>query len=192
MLEHVFRVLWCNLYDTSHRRPKLMKPSGMIFPEPMPVTDDRFFRDALGRFATGITVITCRDPGTGQPQGFTANSFSSLSLDPPLVLFSLRREAQCLPAFLGSGAFAVNVLAHDQMEVSARFASSDPDRWAGIEHAVWSTGRRSCRRCWPALNAVPWRPMMAATMSFSSVRCWRCRRPGRHRRCCIFAAPIRH
>ncbi|WP_210386875.1 flavin reductase family protein [Ectothiorhodospira sp. PHS-1] len=124
----------------SHRRPKLMKPSGMIFPEPRPVTDDRFFRDALGRFATGITVITCRDPGTGQPQGFTANSFSSLSLDPPLVLFSLRREAQCLPAFLGSGAFAVNVLAHDQMEVSARFASSDPDRWAGIEHAVWSTG----------------------------------------------------
>lgn len=107
---------------------------------PMPVSDDRLFRDALGRFATGITVITCRDPQTGQLQGFTANSFSSLSLDPPLVLFSLRKQAQCLPAFLGSEAFAVNILAEDQVDLSARFASSDPGRWEGLEHQTWSTG----------------------------------------------------
>ena len=70
-------------------------------------------RRALGRFATGVAVVTCRDGG-GEPRGVTINSFSSVSLEPPLVLFSLARESRSLADVLAAGRFAVNVLAADQ------------------------------------------------------------------------------
>ncbi len=93
-------------------------------------------RAALGRFATGVTIITCLDTD-GLPVGLTANSFTSLSLDPPLVLWSLRDISNCLPAFAQSGHFAVNVLAETQVDLSRRFASASDDKFA---EGGWSPG----------------------------------------------------
>jgi flavin reductase (DIM6/NTAB) family NADH-FMN oxidoreductase RutF len=101
--------------------------------------DGRVFRDALGWFATGVAIVTTR-AANGTRIGLTANSFSSVSLDPPLVLFSLNRRASSLAAFQASGCFAVNVLHHDQQALSFRFATPADDRWRGVEVDTWSTG----------------------------------------------------
>lgn len=98
--------------------------------------DPRFLRQALGRFATGVTIITCRD-GAGEPVGLTANSFNALSLDPPLVLWSLRTESPSLVAFRSAPHFAVNVLGEAQVELSRRFASAHPDKFSDGQ---WSDG----------------------------------------------------
>jgi flavin reductase (DIM6/NTAB) family NADH-FMN oxidoreductase RutF len=85
-----------------------------------------YFRAALGQFATGVTIITTRAADeAGEPHlvGFTANSFNSVSLDPPLVLWSLARSASSLAAFLDVSHYAVNVLASDQIDLSRRFGS---------------------------------------------------------------------
>lgn len=89
-------------------------------------------RHALGHFATGVTIITTRDADQ-QAVGVTVNSFNSVSLDPPLVLWSLARSAYSLPAFRDYGHFAVHVLAADQQELSNRFARSGHDKFAGLE-----------------------------------------------------------
>jgi flavin reductase (DIM6/NTAB) family NADH-FMN oxidoreductase RutF len=94
-------------------------------------TDPRELRNALGRFATGVTVITTQTPA-GKLEGLTANSFSALSLDPPLVLWSIRLSAPSLPGFLASGGFAVNVLASDQRKLAATFATASVDKFADI------------------------------------------------------------
>lgn len=94
--------------------------------------DSRQLRNALGRFPTGVTVITTRGPD-GRREGLTANSFSALSLDPPLVLWSIVRKSGSLPAFVASGHFAINVLAAGQSDVSHRFATPSPDKFAGLE-----------------------------------------------------------
>ena len=91
--------------------------------------DPLALRAALGRFATGVTIITCRDAG-GAPMGLTANSFSALSLDPALVLWSLRVASASLPAFDAASHFTVNVLAETQVDLSRRFASKLPDKFA--------------------------------------------------------------
>ncbi len=93
-------------------------------------------RGALGRFATGVTIVTCRD-AAGSPVGLTCNSFSALSLDPPLVLWSLRRSSPSLAAFDAAGHFAVNVLAETQVELSRRFASPKLDKFG---EGVWQAG----------------------------------------------------
>lgn len=90
------------------------------------------FRHALGSFATGVTVITTRD-ADGAPLGLTANSFNSVSLDPPLVLWSLAKSALCLSAFQSAEHWAVHVLAADQEALSARFAKRGADKFAGLE-----------------------------------------------------------
>lgn len=89
-------------------------------------------RHALGHFATGVTVITTRD-ATRQPVGVTVNSFNSVSLDPPLVLWSLARNAYSLAAFQHHGHFAVHVLAADQQEISNRFARAGSDKFCDLE-----------------------------------------------------------
>ena len=101
--------------------------------------DPRELRDAFGCFATGITVITTVD-AAGTPYGVTANSFTSLSLDPPLCLFCLDHKAMSFDAFHSSSHFAVNVLGEDQEGVSANFARSQPDKWNGVEYNTWKTG----------------------------------------------------
>ena len=105
----------------------------------MPI-DPRELRQALGCFATGITVITTRDPLQDQPIGITANSFNAVSLDPPLVLFSLARGAYSLQAFLEAGHFAVNVLSDHQGELSGRFARTSSDKWRGLAYEDWGSG----------------------------------------------------
>ncbi|TIQ22056.1 MAG: flavin reductase family protein [Mesorhizobium sp.] len=80
----------------------------------------REFRDALGRFATGITVVTTMTPDG--PVGITANSFASVSLDPPIVLWSIGRHSRRFAAFAGCEHFAVHVLGAEQIELSQRFA----------------------------------------------------------------------
>ena len=89
------------------------------------------FRAALGMFATGVTIVTARTTG-GQVIGLTANSFNSVSLDPPLVLWSLAQAAASLPAFRAGSHYAINVLANDQKTLAQRFALKGADRWAGV------------------------------------------------------------
>ncbi len=96
--------------------------------------DQRLLRAALGQFATGITVVTTR-AGNGQLAGLTVNSFSALSLAPPLILWSLRLSSLSLPVFEAAERFVVNVLAEAQVEVSRRFASPVPDKFEGVAHA---------------------------------------------------------
>lgn len=102
--------------------------------------DLRQFRHALGRFATGITVITTRTPN-GKCEGLTANSFGAVSLEPPLVLWSLRQDAMSLPSFRRSRCFAVNVLAAHQRGISNHFASPAEDKF---EKVKWRPGLGGC------------------------------------------------
>jgi 3-hydroxy-9,10-secoandrosta-1,3,5(10)-triene-9,17-dione monooxygenase reductase component len=90
------------------------------------------FRQCLGRFTTGVTVVTCRD-ARGQPCGITANSFSSVSLDPPLVLWNIAKVSRSLQAYLDAEHFAINVLSLGQQAVSRRFAKSEERLFDGIE-----------------------------------------------------------
>lgn len=95
--------------------------------------DPRVLRHALGHFATGVAVVTTRT-AAGKLEGLTANSFSSVSLDPPLVLWCLRRDAASAPGFASAGAFAVNVLAAHQHVLSRHFATPAHDKFAGLRH----------------------------------------------------------
>jgi 3-hydroxy-9,10-secoandrosta-1,3,5(10)-triene-9,17-dione monooxygenase reductase component len=94
--------------------------------------DLRRFRDCLSQFATGVTVVTMRNADRTR-LGLTANSFSSVSLDPPLVLWSLNKESASFPAFQESGHYAINVLGADQMDLSNLFASRAEDKFAGVD-----------------------------------------------------------
>ena len=91
--------------------------------------DARDFRSALGCFPTGVCLVTTRDPG-GTPHGMTINSFSSVSLEPPMVLWSLSRSATSAPVFRDAEHFAINVLAAGDAEVSSHFARSGEDKFA--------------------------------------------------------------
>ena len=98
--------------------------------------DTRQLRNALGRFTTGVTVVSCCD-AHGRFVGLTANSFNALSLDPPLVLWSLRRSSPSMVAFEAAPRFVVNVLAEAQVDLSRRFASPAEDRFA---EGAWALG----------------------------------------------------
>lgn len=100
----------------------------------MPI-DPREFRTALSAFATGVTVITARDPA-GSIVGVTANSFNSVSLDPPLVLWSLSRGSRRIDAYRTAEYFAVNVLSADQVSLANRFAKSREDTFDGVEYTL--------------------------------------------------------
>lgn len=91
----------------------------------------RGFRDALGSFATGVTIVTTRG-SDGQDIGLTANSFNSVSLDPPMVLWSLAKNSMSLPAFQQAPYFAVHILAADQEHLSNRFAKRGEDKFSGL------------------------------------------------------------
>ncbi|NVE94994.1 flavin reductase family protein [Altererythrobacter lutimaris] len=99
----------------------------------------RAFREALGGFATGVTIITTRDEA-GDPIGVTASSFNSVSLDPPLVLWSLAKDSRSLPAFRAKGEFAVHVLANGQEHLADTFARSGEDKFKGQEWHESATG----------------------------------------------------
>ncbi|MEN9017517.1 MAG: flavin reductase [Hellea sp.] len=101
------------------------------------------FRNALGQFATGVTIVTTVDD-TNLPVGVTASSFNSVSLDPPLVLWSLSKNAKSMPAYQNSGGFNVHVLASHQMDLSNKFARSEEDKFENVE---WSR----CKEGMPVL-----------------------------------------
>ena len=89
------------------------------------------FREALGHFASGITVMTSQLDG--EPIGFTCQSFYSVSISPPLVSFSVKRDSLSYPKIRQAGRFAVNILSGEQAEISDRFARRGEDKWCGVE-----------------------------------------------------------
>ena len=101
----------------------------------MPAVDAATFRTVLGHFCSGITVITSVDDG--EPVGLTCQSFSSVSLDPPLVLFVAAKSAHSWPRIRAAGLFSANVLAEDQEALSRRFALRGIDKFAGVG---WTSG----------------------------------------------------
>ena len=112
-------------------------------------SDSREFRRALGRFATGITVVTALGP-KGELAGLTVNSFNSVSLDPPLVLWSLGRISPAHDIFEAATHFAVNVLSADQMALSNNFSRSSPHKFDDV---VWT----------PSIHGTPLLPGCCAS-----------------------------
>lgn len=98
----------------------------------MTAMDHKALRQALGSFTTGVTVVTASAPD-GRDVGVTANSFSSVSLDPPLILWNLNRRSASLPVFAASSHFAVHILAYDQEDYSNRFARPAGDKFAALD-----------------------------------------------------------
>jgi flavin reductase (DIM6/NTAB) family NADH-FMN oxidoreductase RutF/DNA-binding IclR family transcriptional regulator len=96
-----------------------------------PAIDPLELRRCLGSFVTGVTVITALDEH-GKPIGMTANSFNSVSLDPPLIVWSLRTNARAFPVYSQAARFVVNILSEEQVDVSNRFAKSGADRFEGV------------------------------------------------------------
>jgi len=96
--------------------------------------DERTFKDALGRWASGVAVVTCKTQ-SGQPVGLTVSSFSSLSLSPPLVLFCLGNRSSLLEDFAQASHFAVNILKSGQDALSNRFAFGDTPPFEGLAHS---------------------------------------------------------
>ena len=96
-------------------------------------------RRAFGSFATGVTIVTTADD-SGEVYGFTANSFTSVSLDPPLLLVSMAKSAKGLPFFTSATGFAINILAEKQRELSNRFASAGADKFANTDWYAKDTG----------------------------------------------------
>jgi flavin reductase (DIM6/NTAB) family NADH-FMN oxidoreductase RutF len=94
------------------------------------------FRSSLSMFATGVTIVTARH-ADGRLVGLTANSFNSVSLSPPLVLWSLAKSASSMHAFSAGSHYAINILASDQKGLAERFASRSADRWADV---AWREG----------------------------------------------------
>lgn len=101
--------------------------------KPLPPLDPRDLRKALGRFPTGVVVIATRDEH-GRAVGLTCNSFTSVSLSPPLVLWCLALYSPNLPAFLQAAYFSVNFVSADQMALSQQFSSPVAERFEGIAH----------------------------------------------------------
>jgi flavin-dependent trigonelline monooxygenase, reductase component len=112
---------------------------------PLPI-DPLALRAAFGTFLTGVTVITTRDPD-GTPRGMTANSFTSVSLDPPLLLICVGKSATSFPAFRACPSFAVNILDENQISLSATFASKATDKFENVPHDTVHTGSPILREC---------------------------------------------
>jgi flavin reductase (DIM6/NTAB) family NADH-FMN oxidoreductase RutF len=101
--------------------------------------DPALFRSVLGRFASGVTVVTTRD-GDGADIGMTVSAFCSVSLEPPLVLCCIEHTAQMHDVLVGASAFAVNILADDQEAISRRFSERQEDRFDGIGYERGQNG----------------------------------------------------
>ncbi|MDE2418753.1 MAG: flavin reductase family protein [Burkholderiales bacterium] len=97
------------------------------------------FRSALGMFATGVTIVTART-AEGKLIGLTANSFNSVSVNPPLVLWSLSRNAGSMGAFSTGSHYAINILSASQQDLARQFAAPVPDRFAGVQYTLGATG----------------------------------------------------
>ncbi|NYT66377.1 flavin reductase family protein [Alcaligenaceae bacterium] len=102
-----------------------------------PSFDVGYFRSALGRFPTGVTVVTCQSTPDLNPVGLTISSFNSVSLDPPLILWSLSKASSLLPAFQETKRYVVHVLSAQQLHLAKRFASgTQTDRFAQVATSI--------------------------------------------------------
>jgi len=108
-----------------------MLPSSTLPKAGQPSFSSQEFRTSLAMFATGVTIVTARTPA-GVLVGLTANSFNSVSLNPPLVLWSLSQAASSMAALSTGSHYAINILAADQKELAERFASRREDRWLDV------------------------------------------------------------
>jgi flavin reductase (DIM6/NTAB) family NADH-FMN oxidoreductase RutF len=127
--------------------------------------DSQLFRRIMGRFATGVTVVTGLDEG-GDPFGFTANSLSSVSLDPPLISICVGRGAESHDPLIRSGTFAINVLDESQEEIASRFASAANrgSRWDGLD---WE-------------EVQPGAPVLTGAHAWMGCRIWKTVEAGDH------------
>ena len=105
----------------------------------LPTVDSEAFRTACGKFATGITIVTVIG-ADGLPQGMTANSFTSVSLEPPMVLVCIDRKATILPKMEVAKTFGINVLAENQRDLSAQFSRRGTDRFETVPWFAGETG----------------------------------------------------
>ena len=105
--------------------------NALVNESPSSAIDPAELRRCLGSFVTGVTVITVLDDD-GKPVGMTANSFNSVSLDPPLIVWSLRTNARAYPVYSKAKRFVVNILSEEQVDISNRFAKSGPDQFDGV------------------------------------------------------------
>ena len=112
------------------------------------------FREATGSFATGVTIVTTRT-AQGEPVGITANSFTSVSLDPPLVLFGIARRAFSAPLFEKADGYAINILTAAQFPLANRFARAGTDKWNGV---AFTPGIDGCPLIDGALSCIECRP----------------------------------
>ena len=117
------------------KSPINVDPANEFASDSSPI-DPRDFRNALGTYATGVTIITASG-SDGKPYGLTCNSFASVSLNPPLVLWSLVLYSSSLSVFQNAGHFAVNVLGASQQALANKFAKSSEDKFVGVE---WTPG----------------------------------------------------
>jgi flavin reductase (DIM6/NTAB) family NADH-FMN oxidoreductase RutF len=101
--------------------------------------DPRELRNVMGNFATGVTIITTKD-ATGKPFGLTANAFSSLSLDPPLLLICVDKKVDCYACFEETKVFGVNFLSEDQDQLSTRFATKGIEKFEGVSYKLGELG----------------------------------------------------
>ena len=114
--------------------------NGFITPESSAMSDQyRPMKDAFGRFATGIGVAACRQEN-GDFTAITVNSFTSVSLEPPLVLWCLETKASAYPAFMGADSYSISILRADQQAISDRFAYYAPPPIKPDEIEIWETG----------------------------------------------------
>ncbi|HVS75983.1 MAG TPA: flavin reductase family protein [Steroidobacteraceae bacterium] len=114
----------------------------------------RRLRDAFGRFGTGVAVVSSLD-GDSRPCAVTVNSFVSLSLEPPLVAFSVAREARCLAPLRAAHDLVISVLRHDQRHVAANFARPSTARWEGMPLAASASGPSLVRGALVVLECTP-------------------------------------
>src|SRR5215813_14506800 len=117
--------------NDSPKQPAAVDPSNELASDSSPI-DPRDFRNALGSYATGVTIITATGPD-GKPYGLTCNSFASVSLNPPLVLWSLVVYSSSLTVFQNTSHFAVNVLGASQQALANKFAKSSDEKFAGVD-----------------------------------------------------------
>jgi flavin reductase (DIM6/NTAB) family NADH-FMN oxidoreductase RutF len=116
-----------------------MHPNKPAPPSEAPRFSRPEFRAALSMFATGVTIVTARTD-TGQLIGLTANSFNSVSMSPPLVLWSLSQSASTLSAFRDGSHYAINILSADQQDLARQFATSGIDKFAGVSYSTGAGG----------------------------------------------------
>jgi len=118
---------------------------------PLP-PDASTFRTVLGHFATGVVVVTAADGG--EPVGMACNSFTSVSLDPPLVLFCAAKTSTTYPRIQAAGRWAANVLGEDDEEICRLFAQKDTDRFAHVAYGIGATGAPVLERALAFVDCV--------------------------------------